>query len=396
MFSFRRWALALLVLAAPFGLRASAETDAMNALDAANAQVNGLSAIKSPSASNFDAVQGELKNLGPFFSTVATRLQGIPIDGSSQLLELGGSISAKINTAGQTSSVNIGVLIQTLQGLSIDLGAWQALLPTIRSELQQRVDQQTQQLIRDEVNKTFPSPTPLPQAPVPTATAIVWPTPVATLPPLASTPTPVTLPPVNGGGVIPGPPPTPVPQPTAMPGVPTPVPTPRAVLKLPVPVAAGHNDQTVWSGNVQAGTVSVFDTSAKRFIAVIPVGSAPASLALDDSDNTLVVANSGSNNVSIIDARAGTVTKTIGVGAQPLQALVTHGGKAYILCQAGQRIDVIDLKRNLLVKSISLGSRPGHMDWANSQQSLYVTLPDVDSLAVIDTGIDDVVATVAE
>lgn len=391
-----RWALALLLLAVPFGLRASAETDAMNALDAANAKVNGLSAIKSPSAANFDAVQGELKDLGPFFSTVASRLQGIPIDGSSRLLELGGSISAKINTAGQTSTVNIGVLIQSLQGLAIDLSAWQALLPTIRSELQQRVDQQTQQLIRDEVNKTFPSPTPIPGGIAPTATAIAWPTPVATLPPTAATPTPVTLPPVDGGGVIPGPPPTPMPQPTALPGMPTPVPTPRAVLKLPVPVAAGHNDQTVWSGNVQAGTVSVFDTSAKRFIAVIPVGSAPASLALDDSDNTLVVANSGSNNVSVIDARAGTVTKTIGVGARPLQAVVAHSQKAYILCQDGQRIDVIDLKRNLLVKSISLGSRPGHMDLPNSQQSLYVTLPDVDSLAVIDTGIDDVVATVAE
>jgi YVTN family beta-propeller protein len=391
-----RWALALLVLAVPFVLRASAETDAMNALDAANAKVLGLSAIKSPSASNIDAVQGELKDLAPFFNTVASRLQGIPVDGSTRLLELGGDISAKINTAGQTSTVNIGLLIQSVQGLAIDLSAWQAALPDVRRALQQRIDEQTQALIRNEVNKTFPSPTPIPQGPAPTATAVVWPTPVATLPPLAATATPVTLPPVDGGGVLPGPPPTPIPQPTAMPGVPTPVPTPRAVLKLPVPVAAGHNDQTVWTGNVQAGTVSVFDTSAKRFIAVIPVGSAPASLALDDSDNTLVVANSGSNNVSLIDARAGTVTKTIGVGAKPLQVLVTHGNKAYVLCQDGQRIDVIDLKRNLLVKSISLGSRPGHMDFPNSEQNIYVTLPDVDSLAVIDTGIDDVVATVAE
>ena len=59
-------------------------------------------------------------------------------------------------------------------------------------------------------------------------------------------------------------------------------------------------------------------------------------------------------------------------------------------------IAVIDLKLQLLIKLIQLSSRPGRMDLPNSHQTLYVTLPDEDSVAVIDTGFDEVTATVAE
>lgn len=397
MRSLLRWALALILLCAPALVRASAETDALNALDAANAKVMGLSAIKSPSATNLDSVKGELSSLGPFFSTVASRLSAVPVDGSSRLLELGGSISAKIQTGSQVSVLNIGVLIDSCRGIVADLDAWKALLPEVERALQSRVDQQTQALIRDQVNQTFPTPFPTqPPAPVPTGTPIFWPSPTAvpTQPPLFSTPTPYVLPPVDGGYV---PPPQPTFAPTPVPvGQPTPVPTPRAAAKLPVPVAAGHNNQSVWVANVQADSVGVMDAGARRFTKQIPVGNGPSSLALDDGDNNLIVANGGSNNVTLINARSNAVIKTIGVGAHPVQVLVTHGGKAYVACQDGRRIDVIDLQRQLLVKSITLSSRPGHMDLPNSSQNLYVSLPDEDSLAVIDTGIDEVVATVAE
>jgi YVTN family beta-propeller protein len=392
MFSLRPKAmtLALFALAIPLGLQASPETDALNALDAANAKVSGLSYVQSPSATNIDKVQGEVSSLGPFFDTVAQRLQAVPVNGSTKLLEIGGDIHAKIDTAGKTSVLDIGLLIDTCRGLSADLDAWKAALPDVRNALQSRIDQGTAAVIRDQVNQILP--------PGPTATPITWPTPAPqpTLPPLMSTPTPISLPPINGGGILPGGPPSNI-QPTPVPaGMPTPVPTPRATLKLPVPVAAGHNGQTVWVGNVQGASVGVFDASAKRFIATIPVGALPASLALDGGDNTLVVANSGANTVSIIDARAGTVTKTLNVGAKPLQVLVLKNNHAYVLCQDGHRVDVVDLKLNLLVKSITLSSRPGSMDLPNSGQDIYVSLPDEDSLAVIDTGIDDVVATVAE
>jgi YVTN family beta-propeller protein len=391
-----RWIAAVLV-ALGFSAQALAgpEEDALAALDAANAKVLGLSAVRSPSLTNIDTVKGELSALGPFFQTVASRLAAVPVDGSTRLLQLGGSVNAKIETAGQVSTVNIGMLIDLCRGLQADLDAWRAMLPEVRRQLQLRVDERTQALIREQVKQTFPTPVPPP--PGPTATPVYWPTATPEpLPPVAGTPTPITLPPVDGG-IIPGGPGPILPQPTAVPpGQPTPVPTPRPALRLPVPVAAGRNNQTVWVGNVQAGTVGVMDASTRRFSTQIPVGSGPLSMALDGGDQHLVVVNGGSNSVSLIDARANTVLKTIGVGAAPKQVLVTNNGKAYIACQDARRVDVIDIKRQLLVKSISLGSRPGHMDLPNSHQAIYVSLPDEDSLAVIDTGMDEVIATVAQ
>lgn len=390
-----RWALALLLALASSPVFAAGEREALDALDAANARVLGLSAVRSPSASNIDAVKGELSALGPFFNTVASRLAGVPVDGSTRLLQLGASVNAKIETAGKASTVNIAVLIDSARGIMADLDAWKALLPEVRAALQNRLDEQTQNLIRDQVNQALPTRVAVPQ-PVLTSTPVFWPTSTPEpLPTLQATPTAISLPPVGGGGVIPGgyvpPDPTPVPA-----GQPTAVPTPRAALKLPVPVAAGRNNQTVWVGNVQAGSVGVMDVSTKRFRVQIPVGASPVSLALDGGDNHLLVANQGSNSVTLIDARADTVLKTFSVGASPRQVLVTNNGKAYVACQDGRRVDVIDIKRQLLIKSISLGSRPGHMDLPNSHQAIYVSLPDEDSLAVIDTGIDEVVATVAE
>lgn len=390
----RLWLVLLLGSAVP--ALASPEAEALAALDAANARVMGLSAVRSPSAANIDAVRGELASLGPFFQTVASRLSAVPVDGSTRLLELGGSIHAKVETAGRTSSVDLAVLIELSRGLAADLDAWRALLPQVRQALQLRVDQRTQALVREQVQQAFPAQPPqggpgMPQGPSawPTATPVPLPT-------LVPTPTPVELPPL-GGGVIPGDPVPPVaPPPPPVAGQPTPAPTPQGARRLPLPVAVGRNNQKLWVGNVQAGTVGVMDASTRRFTAQIPVGASPVSLALDSGDQRLVVANQGSNSVTLIDARTDAVLKTIGVGAKPVQVLVGQGHTAYVACQDARRVDVLDLQRQLLVKSIALGSRPGHMDFPNSRQQLYVSLPDEDSVAVIDTGIDEVVATVAQ
>jgi len=131
-------------------------------------------------------------------------------------------------------------------------------------------------------------------------------------------------------------------------------------------------------------------------VAEIPVGSQPQAIGLDDGDNNVVVANFASNSVTLIDGRADSVLKTLTVPAGPMQVLVIHSGKAYVLCQDGKSLAVIDLKLKLLLKSIKLSSRPGRMDQPNSSQNIYVTLPDEDSVAVIDTGYDDVMATVKD
>ena len=393
------------VLALPALARASADTDLAKFLDDANLKVSGLSAIKSPSATNIDSVKGELNSLPPFFATVAQRLAGLNITGATQLVEAGAAISLKVNNAGQISTVDISTLITTCSGLSGDLVNWGNLLAQVRQALQGRIDAAAVEQGRQQVNQLLP--TVIPGAaigpislPTPTPQPFTGPTPMPAITPLvppATAPTP--LPPVDGG-LIPGgyvaPTPTPRPAGGDDDKRPTAVPTPVGVRKAPVPVAAGHNGQRVWVANVSSGSVSVMDAHTQRFTALVPVGSQPSSLALDDGDNTLVVANSGSSNVTLVDARKDTVIKTLNVGAHPVQVLVTHGGRAYVACQEGRSIAVIDLKLQLLVKNIALSSRPGRMDTPNGNDKIYITLPDEDSVAVLDTSFDDVTSTIAE
>jgi YVTN family beta-propeller protein len=142
--------------------------------------------------------------------------------------------------------------------------------------------------------------------------------------------------------------------------------------------------------------VGVYDVPTQRFTAQIPVGSNPSSLALDGGDNVLAVANAGSASVTLIDARSNAVLKTLSVGATPAQVLVTNNGIAYVACQDGHSVAIIDLSRHLLLNTLPLSSRPGRMDQPNSSGQIYVTLPDEDSLAVIDTGAQTVVSVVKE
>lgn len=403
------FALAAFLLA-PLSASASPEQDALNAINAAHAQVDALAVVKSPSSTNVQSAQGDISKLGPYFDNVVKALQALNLDASSKLLSASIQVKADVLNVGKVNSIDLSAILSTCQGLSTDVGSWEGYRSTLVTLLQQRVDAQTLSQAQSFVNQVAPTVTPVPgtaggggvNAPTPAPIfSPVIPTTAPTLPPIvgtAPTPTPITAP---VGGVIPGgwtpPPPTAVPTPVpGLSAVPTVVPMPQTQLRAPLPLVVGHNGQRLWTGNVRANSVSVMDLHSQRFVAEIAVGSQPQALGVDDSDDNVVVANFASNNVSILDGRADKVLKTIAVASGPQEVVVTHAGKAYVMCQDGKAVAVIDLKLHLLLKSIKLSSRPGHLDQPNSSQDIYVTLPDEDSVAVIDTGFDDVVATIKE
>ncbi len=161
-------------------------------------------------------------------------------------------------------------------------------------------------------------------------------------------------------------------------------------------VAIGHKNAKLWVANVRDSTVGVMDIATQRFTAELNVGTQPESIGVDDADENVVVANYGSSNVTLIDGATDTVTKIISVGAGPMQVLVGHSTKAYILCQDARTVAVVDLKLHLVLHSIALSSRPARMDLSPDGKQILVTLPDEDSVAVIDTGFDTVMAAVRQ
>ena len=66
----------------------------------------------------------------------------------------------------------------------------------------------------------------------------------------------------------------------------------------------------VFITNSKANTVSVYDESAQKVVATIPVGKTPQGVAATNTGK-IYVANAGDNTVSVINQRTLTVTKTI-------------------------------------------------------------------------------------
>jgi YVTN family beta-propeller protein len=408
----RFFGLLLFALLAAAGAQATDADDAQNALNDCNSRINTMQSFFSVSSNlgNVAGAQGQINGMAAPFANLVSSLSKLNLPQGGQFISVAGAIQIKIANAGKVNTFDAAGFLRACTDLQGSIGDWKNLSQdSLVQALKQYVPPAAQVGLVNAVATAFPTAVAAVGAgpgilqAIPTVTPFntaglpPMPTPTPMVPP-ALPPTPI---PVGDGGVIPGgwksaPPPTPPPTPIPVPGFPTALPTPNSQVNAPVALVAGHNNQRVWVANVHSNSVGVMDASTQRFVANVPVGAQPQALGLDDGDNTLVVANYGANSVSLVDARGDTVLKDIPVAAGPSQVLVTHGGKAYVMCQDGKAIAVIDLKLHLLLKNISLSSRPGRMDQPNSGTQIYVSLPDEDAVAVIDSGYDEVVSTVKE
>ena len=116
-------------------------------------------------------------------------------------------------------------------------------------------------------------------------------------------------------------------------------------------------------------TVSVIDTTTRRTIAVLDVGTGPTFVAVTPDDGTVVVANFGTedhpdDSISIIDAATLQVTtvrqsgrRTI--GQRPLAIAVSPDSKtAYVASVNDRKIAVVDLANAAITQEIALNDVP--------------------------------------
>ena len=111
-------------------------------------------------------------------------------------------------------------------------------------------------------------------------------------------------------------------------------------------------DKKVYVSSEQRGEVSVVDPSAGTVTGQIPTGTQPIGLLLDASQSHLYVANAGSDTVSVIDTSTDKVTSTI-------------------------------LLRPTTARGIP-GATPVAMALSPDESKLYVTLADMNAVAVVD------------
>ncbi|MDQ2686811.1 MAG: hypothetical protein M3Y28_02980, partial [Armatimonadota bacterium] len=120
----------------------------------------------------------------------------------------------------------------------------------------------------------------------------------------------------------------------------------------PYAVAALANDAKVYVSSEQRSTVSVVDPASGKVVREIATGTQPMALALDRSQRRLFVANAGSDTVSIVDTNTDQVTRTLLLRPDDARGLP--------------------------------GSTPTGLALAPDEKRLYVTLGDMNSVAVVD------------
>ncbi|MBI5056775.1 MAG: YncE family protein [Nitrospirae bacterium] len=102
----------------------------------------------------------------------------------------------------------------------------------------------------------------------------------------------------------------------------------------------------------------VIDTTAKKVVAKVKVGSTPYNVTVDSNRHKAYVANRGSNTVSVVNTMNDTVEATVKVGAEPI-SIALADGKAYVSNCSGNSISVIDTATNTVTDTIAVpGATP--------------------------------------
>jgi YVTN family beta-propeller protein len=172
----------------------------------------------------------------------------------------------------------------------------------------------------------------------------------------------------------------------------------------PHSVAVAAEDGTVYVANTFDSTVSVIQAATNAVIATIAVGSNPQGLAFDAATNTVWVANEGSGTVSVIDAAPfdvsdNTVLATITVGGNPEEAAADAlTDTVYVSVDNGNAspgsvVTINDIDETVGA-TIPVGDAPFGVAVDQTTDTVYVANDHSDSVSVIDGGTDAVTATI--
>jgi YVTN family beta-propeller protein len=160
--------------------------------------------------------------------------------------------------------------------------------------------------------------------------------------------------------------------------------------------------------NEQNNTVSVIDTASNTVVATIAVGGFPDGVATTPDGTHAYVTNAFDNNVSVIDTASNTVVDTVSVGSSPSGIAIMpdapqpndsddrrHQRLAYVTNGADNTVSVIDTAANTVVATVPVGHNPEGVAITSDGVHAYVTNQLDDSVSVIDTVNNTVVATVS-
>jgi YVTN family beta-propeller protein len=171
-----------------------------------------------------------------------------------------------------------------------------------------------------------------------------------------------------------------------------------------------NNNTRAYVANLGSNSVSVIDTAINTVVATVPVG-APFDIAITSDGTRAYVTNIFSNTVSVIETATNTVVATIPVGVNPIGVAITPDGnndnshkdedkdkdnnniRAYVTNEGSNSVSVIDTATNTVIATVPVGLAPFGVAITPDGTQAYVANKNSNTVSVIDTATNTVVAT---
>jgi YVTN family beta-propeller protein len=170
------------------------------------------------------------------------------------------------------------------------------------------------------------------------------------------------------------------------------------VVSIPQGIAINQNGTKIYLPNTCITTFFAIDTATKE-VTEIPV-SGSCGVAVNPDGTKLYVTTEGEypdykGIVEVVDVASNTVTDRVGsVGTSPGRVAVSpDGARVYVTNEGNNSVSVIDTSTNNVIATVNVGINPNGIAVTPDGKKVYVANHYSNNVSVIDTALNEVTAT---
>ena len=146
----------------------------------------------------------------------------------------------------------------------------------------------------------------------------------------------------------------------------------------------------------ESGMLTIFEKKTPTVIDVVAIGQEPAGMALDQSGRLIYLALTSENSIVVFDLIRNKIQRKIRLhaGARPIELALSEDGQTLVSLNPGTNsISIIGTDSLIERQRILFSTTPASIFIGTDNRDAYVSLPDINALALIDLQLDKVVAT---
>ena len=162
---------------------------------------------------------------------------------------------------------------------------------------------------------------------------------------------------------------------------------------FPAGLALNGPGTRLYAANNLSDTLAIWDTAAHKLLGHVPVGGYPLAVcALPDSAK-IYVTSERDGTITVIDPRRKTRLRDIRTGSHPDALCLSRDGRRLFVANAGSdTLSLVDTKTDRVLQNVLLrpaqarglaGATPTGLALSSDERTLYVTLADMNAVAVL-------------